>query len=107
MPPERRRAGDPREWLRRARGDLALAQVARGREGVLLEDLCFHARQAVEKGIKALLVARAVPFPKTHAITELLTLAEDAGVHWQMTSVRRRGSRASPRRLDTPVPQRT
>jgi HEPN domain-containing protein len=80
MPRDRRRAGNPREWLRRARSDLALAQVARGREGVLLEDLCFHAQQAAEKATKALLVARGVPFPKTHVIAELLTLAEDAGV---------------------------
>lgn len=52
---------DPREWLNRARSDLALAKVAQ--ESVYLEDLCFHAQQGAEKAIKALLVKLGVEFP--------------------------------------------
>ena len=48
-PPE-----DPREWLNRACSDLLLAR-AKG-EGIYFEDLCFHAQQAAEKAIKALLI---------------------------------------------------
>jgi HEPN domain-containing protein len=38
------------------------------------DTVCFHAQQCVEKYIKALLVFRATPFPKTHDIHALRTL---------------------------------
>jgi HEPN domain-containing protein len=79
MPPDVRDPSDPREWLRRARGDVALAKTARGTPGVLYEDLCFHAQQGAEKAIKAVLVMRQVEFPKTHVIEELLDLVAHAG----------------------------
>lgn len=41
---------------------------------VLLEDLCFHTRQAAEKALKAVLVAHTIPFPKTHNLKTLLDL---------------------------------
>ena len=75
MPPEPPAPGSPADWLRRARGDLALALVGET-PGVLLEDLCFHCQQATEKAIKAVLVASQVPLPRTHnlkILTELLT----------------------------------
>ena len=75
--PERYPPEDPREWLNRARSNLALAS-AQG-EGVYLEDLCFNAQQAVEKAIKALLIQRHVEFPYVHDIAELLTVLEQAG----------------------------
>jgi HEPN domain-containing protein len=36
--------------------------------------VCFHAQQCVEKYIKALLVYRAIAFPKTHDIHDLRAL---------------------------------
>jgi HEPN domain-containing protein len=60
-------------WLRFAESDLALAQ-ARADERVLLENLCFHAQQSVEKSIKAVLVLNGIAFPKTHSIERLLDL---------------------------------
>jgi HEPN domain-containing protein len=51
-----------------------LAKAAR--EGIYLEDLCFHAQQAAEKAIKALLIKYDVEFPYVHDIAELLTLLE-------------------------------
>jgi HEPN domain-containing protein len=54
MPPERFSPDDPREWLNRARSNLAQAQAKI--TGVYLEDLCFDAQQAAEKAIKALLI---------------------------------------------------
>lgn len=80
MPPERWDPTDPVTWLRRARSDLALASGDRALADVLYEDLCFHAQQAAEKAIKAVLVHRQVAFPRTHAIVDLLTLASRAGV---------------------------
>jgi len=71
-PPE-----DPREWLNRARSNLALAKAKR--KGVYLEDLCFDAQQAAEKAIKALLIKAEVNFPYVHDLAELLTLLEKSG----------------------------
>ena len=62
--PARYPPDDPREWLNRARSNLLLARMHS--EGVYLEDLCFHAQQAVEKAIKALLIRCAVEFPYIH-----------------------------------------
>lgn len=68
---------DPREWLVRARSDLALARSAPS--GVLLDDLCFHTQRAAEKAIKAVLILYDVEFPYIHELTRLLLLAEEHG----------------------------
>src|SRR5262249_36104019 len=36
--------------------------------------ICFHCQQSAEKYLKALLVERGVPFPKTHRLEDLLLL---------------------------------
>lgn len=76
--PERYPPDDPREWLNRARSDMALAKATQ--EGVYLEDLCFHAQQGAEKAIKALLIKLGVEFPYVHDLARLLALVEDAGI---------------------------
>jgi len=43
-------------------------------EGVLLEDLCFHAQQAAEKALKAVLVANSVAVSNIHSIRRLIDL---------------------------------
>ncbi|HEY7491329.1 MAG TPA: HEPN domain-containing protein [Candidatus Tectomicrobia bacterium] len=68
---------DPREWLNRARSNLARAKAKLS--GVYLEDLCFDAQQAAEKAIKALLIERGVVFPYVHDLARLVTLLEAAG----------------------------
>jgi HEPN domain-containing protein len=70
MPPE---PGAPADWLRFAESDLALAQAAVG-SGVLYEMLCFHAQQAAEKSLKAVLLAHNVGFPRTHNLRVLRDL---------------------------------
>jgi len=75
--PKRYPPDDPREWLNRARSNLALAKAKR--KGVYLEDLCFDAQQAAEKAIKALLIKVDVDFPYVHDLAELLTLLEKNG----------------------------
>jgi len=77
MPSERFSPDDPREWLNRARSNLARAQAKI--TGVYLEDLCFDAQQAAEKAIKALLIKRGVTFPYVHDLARLVTLLEEAG----------------------------
>jgi HEPN domain-containing protein len=62
-----------REWMRFAEADLAYAGVPLPEHG-LYEQLCFHAQQAAEKAIKAVLVSLGIDFPKSHNIEFLLTL---------------------------------
>jgi HEPN domain-containing protein len=77
MPPERFAPDDPREWLNRARSNLAQASVRLAE--VYLEDLCFQAQQAAEKAIMAVFIARSTPFPYVHDLARLLTLLEESG----------------------------
>jgi HEPN domain-containing protein len=79
MPPDRFSPDDPREWLNRARSNLAKAQEIPDLEYVYLEDLCFDAQQAAEKAIKAVLIHLNAQFPYTHDLARLLSLAEQAG----------------------------
>ncbi len=65
--------GSPEDWIRYAKADLALARVPLP-QGGLYELLCFHAQQAAEKGLKAVLVRYRVEFPKTHILERLVDL---------------------------------
>ena len=76
-PPERFEPDDPREWLNRARSNLALAKSRA--PGAYLEDLCFEAQQAAEKAVKAMLISLNVEYPYVHDLAHLLTMLEDAG----------------------------
>ncbi len=67
-------------WIERARSDLILGQTALITEGVLPEDACFHAQQAAEKALKALLIRLTIPFPRTHILEVLLDLLKTKGV---------------------------
>jgi len=64
MPPERFPPDDPREWLNRARSNLARAKTHISE--VYLEDYCFDAQ-------------RGIAFPYVHDLARLLTLLEEAG----------------------------
>jgi HEPN domain-containing protein len=55
---------DPREWLNRARSNLAGA--GHRAPDRYLEDLCFDAQQAAEKAIKAVFIHRGLRFPYVH-----------------------------------------
>jgi len=67
MPPKKSALGTAQEWLKRAKGNLALAKQAKPKEA-FWDDLCFDAQQAAEKSIKAVLVHSKIDFPKTHNI---------------------------------------
>ena len=64
-----------REWISKADNDLTNASntLKMGRRGPI-DTVCFHAQQCVEKYLKALLVLRGIPFPRTHDIRTLLRL---------------------------------
>jgi HEPN domain-containing protein len=74
LPPD-----DPREWLNRARSNLARAESLL--PDVYLEDLCFDAQQAAEKAIKAVFIRHATPFPYVHDLADLLRRLERSGFH--------------------------
>ena len=68
----------PCSWVEKAGRDLRLAELAAG-EG-FGEEAAFHAQQAVEKALKALITARGERPPKTHDIDVLLARLERLGV---------------------------
>ena len=49
---------------------------------VLVALLCFHAQQAVEKSLKAVLLAHGMVFPYTHDLAQLITRVKHAGLPW-------------------------
>jgi len=65
---------------RKAAGDEAAMTALLGVSSVPDEVIGFHAQQAVEKLLKALLSHRRVAFRRTHDLTELLDLLAASGV---------------------------
>lgn len=63
-----------RAWLLYAGSDLSVVRAGPSSPGILPETRCFHAQQAAEKAIKAVLTVRGVEFPRSHNIGELLDL---------------------------------
>ena len=55
----------PEEWMTYAQSDLKLAKLGRENDDVLNERICFHAQQAAEKALKAILLFCNVDFPLT------------------------------------------
>ena len=80
-PPRKQRpAASPQEWLVHAQSDLQLARLARTQTSILAEQVCFHAQQACEKALKAVLLSKHIQFPLTHDLEALLELAQAGGV---------------------------
>jgi HEPN domain-containing protein len=67
---------DPREWLRRARADLKVAELIARDPGLPTWPAGFHLQQAAEKALKAVLVARGRPAPRTHDLEQLAEAVE-------------------------------
>lgn len=79
MPLEDRIPGSAADWLARAKGDLAIASADLP-QGAFLEDLCFHAQQAVEKAFKAVYVYKGIAFRYTHDLDELACKLKNNGI---------------------------
>lgn len=70
MPPD---ADSPDAWLRFARSDLFVAENKLGES--LFETHCFHAQQAAEKALKALMIhSNLLPVPRTHDLSQILNV---------------------------------
>ena len=76
----RSKPGSPEEWLAHAESDLNLARLGKGRDDVLPEQVCFHAQQAAEKALKAVLRHREIEFPLIHDIEALLEIMTQSGL---------------------------
>jgi len=79
MPRDLSKLGTPRDWLTRAKSNLIRSKQPKPEE-VLWEDLCFDTQQAVEKALKAVLLARGISFRFVHDIAELITFLENQGI---------------------------
>jgi HEPN domain-containing protein len=66
------------EWVAKAEEDLSVAAGLLRRKKVPANSICFHAQQAAEKLLKALLQEQAIPFGKTHDLEELLRLCANS-----------------------------
>ena len=63
------------EWIAKAENDIKSAQhLLTTEDDSLADTVWFHAQQCVEKYLKALLVLKGIPFPKTHNIPALMTI---------------------------------
>jgi HEPN domain-containing protein len=61
-------------WLRHAETDILAATVLLSDVDDLAPSIAFHAQQAIEKALKAVLVASQVDFRRTHQLTLLADL---------------------------------
>lgn len=64
-----------RAWLEKARRDLVVAEREVASEAPFTDIACYHAQQSAEKSLKAYLTWRGIPFPRTHALEDLVLLA--------------------------------
>lgn len=72
-----------RDFMEKAEADRATA----GRELAVtvnpnFDAVCFHAQQAAEKMMKAVLIERGAGFPKTHDLNVLAGLLSSCGAAW-------------------------
>lgn len=74
----RRRA---RVLLDRADADAVALVTPADHPEVADEIVGFHAQQAVEKLLKAVLAARDIRAPRSHSVSELFDLVTESGVH--------------------------
>jgi len=66
--------------LRKAQGDLAVARLIATDADPHDEAIGFHAQQAVEKSIKAVLALSQIAAPRTHDLTYLVELLDTHGI---------------------------
>ncbi|MFM7674924.1 MAG: HEPN domain-containing protein [Synechococcus sp.] len=68
----------PQAWLRQARNDLELAQLAH--DNGFLAQACYFASQAAEKALKSALLELGLEPPHTHVLGDLLQRLREAGI---------------------------
>jgi HEPN domain-containing protein len=81
-----------RQWVLKAEEDFGVAKYLVAENTPYLRAVGFHAQQAAEKLLKALLVRHQIEFPKTHNLGELLDLVASVDRHlaeslWDVTAL--------------------
>lgn len=66
--------------LEKAKDDEILLEEIISNERIRNEIIGFHAQQASEKLLKALLMAKNIPYRRTHDLIELIDLLADNGI---------------------------
>jgi HEPN domain-containing protein len=66
-------------WLQKAQSDLHTARQLLATDGPY-DTACFHAQQAAEKALKAVLAQEAQQIPRTHDLGELAGLVGKAAI---------------------------
>ncbi|MGH7721963.1 MAG: HEPN domain-containing protein [Candidatus Dormibacteria bacterium] len=74
MPHDAARLAEARDWISHAATDLRAGRHDLSADPPLIDDALFHAQQACEKAMKALLVLHDQQFPKTHDLSLLGSL---------------------------------
>lgn len=69
-----------KQWLLKANEDLLVVNKLTEFEIVATSSVCFHCQQAVEKFLKAFLIANGVDIKKTHNIEFLLSECSDIDI---------------------------
>jgi len=59
-------------WLQFAGEDLQMAELAM--QEAIHSQVCFHSQQCAEKAIKGLLASQGRALPRTHSLSDLLTM---------------------------------
>ena len=66
-----------KQWLAKANEDLLVVERLTDYEIIATSSVCFHCQQAVEKFLKAFLIANGIDIKKTHNIEYLLSECSD------------------------------
>ena len=74
MPADDRSRALAARWLASAQGDLALARAADRDAEAPTRGVAYFVQQALEKGLKSMLVLDQIDFPKTHDLAVLAGL---------------------------------
>ena len=66
--------------LRLADRDIQAFDALKANQQVHISMICFHAQQAVEKSLKAVLFSRRIEFKRVHDLVELARLLSERGI---------------------------
>ena len=69
-----------KSWIGNAEEDFSAAEALIQLKKPLASGACFHAQPCAEKYFKTLLILKDVDFPKTHDLSTLDTMCNNAGI---------------------------
>lgn len=67
--------GATKDWLKQAEGELNMARYLI--QGRFFKGTCYHAQQAIEKAVKAMLLGKGWEMERTHSMARLIAIAAE------------------------------